>query len=100
MFDFCSEHPDRLIPIAHINLCDVNLVAEVERVKGKAKGIFFTPVPDERAPIWDRYYDPFWAACEAASLPVSTHVQVRPASLGHEFYPAGRAPWFFFMQLP
>jgi predicted TIM-barrel fold metal-dependent hydrolase len=100
LFDFCSPHPDRLIAIAHVNLCDVNLaVAEVERVKGKAKGIFCTPYPMNGRPYGHRYYDPFWAACEAANLPVSTHVQVRPNSLGHEFYPAGRAPWFFFMEL-
>jgi predicted TIM-barrel fold metal-dependent hydrolase len=100
LFDFCSKHPGRLIPIAHINLLDVDMaVAEVNRVKGKAKGIFTTPVPRNGRPVGHRYYDPFWAACEAANLPVSTHVQVRPTSLGHEFYPAGRAPWFFFMEL-
>src|SRR5260370_985578 len=100
LFDFCSRHSDRLIAVAHINLCDVNLaVAEVQRVKGKAKGIFCTPYPMNGRPYGHRYYDPFWAACEAADLPVSTHVQVRPNSLGHEFYPAGRAPWFFFMEL-
>lgn len=100
LFDFCSKHPNRLIAIAHVNLCDVNLAAaEVERVKGKAKGIFCTPYPMNGRPYGHRYYDPFWAACEAANLPVSTHVQVRPTSLGHEFYPAGRAPWFFFMEL-
>ena len=32
------------MPVAHVNLRDVNLaVAEVGRVKGKAKGIFYTP---------------------------------------------------------
>src|SRR5260370_3394900 len=100
LFDFCSSHSDRLIAVAHINLCDVNLAAaEVHRVKGKAKGIFCTPYPMNGRPYGHRYYDPFWAACEAANLPVATHVQVRPSSLGHEFYPAGRAPWFFFMEL-
>ena len=67
LFDFCSANPGRLIPIAHVNLCDVNLAAaEVERVKTKAKGIFITPFPGNRRPFGDRYYDPFWAACEAA----------------------------------
>lgn len=107
LFDFCSLYPDRLIPIAHVNLLDVDLaVAEVERVKGKAKGIFTTPVPRNGRPVGDRYYDPFWAACEAAGLPVATHVQVRPDSLGQGMYaPTGEpAPeknplWFTFMQL-
>ena len=106
LFDFCSANPGRLIPIAHVNLCDVNLaVAEVERVKTKAKGIFITPFPGNRRPYGDRYYDPFWAACEAADLPVSSHVQVRPDSLGAGLHiPTERAEdnpiWFQAMQLP
>ncbi len=107
VFDFCSKHPDRLIPIAHINLLDVDMaVAEVKRVKGKAKGIFTTPVPRNGRPVGHRYYDPFWAACEAADLPVATHVQVRPDFLGSGMYlPEGEPSaekstiWFLFMQL-
>ena len=107
LFDFCSKHPDRLIPVAHVNLLDVNLaVAEVERVKGKAKGIFTTPVPRNGRPVGHRYFDPFWAACEAAGLPVATHVQVRPDFLGSGmFLPEGEPTpekstiWFLFMQL-
>jgi predicted TIM-barrel fold metal-dependent hydrolase len=107
LFDFCSGHTDKLIPIAHVNLLDVNLaVAEVNRVKGKAKGIFTTPVPRNGRGVGDAYYDPFWAACEAAGLPVATHVQVRPDFLGSGmFVPEGDpAPeknplWFLFMQL-
>jgi predicted TIM-barrel fold metal-dependent hydrolase len=107
VFDFCSKHPDRLIPIAHINLLDVDMaVAEVKRVKGKAKGIFTTPVPRNGRPVGHRYYDPFWAACEAAGLPVATHVQVRPDFLGSGMYlPEGEPSaekstiWFLFMQL-
>ena len=108
LFDFCSKHPGRLIPIAHVNLLDVDMaVAEVQRVKGKAKGIFTTPVPRNGRPVGHRYYDPFWAACEAANLPVATHVQVRPDFLGAGmFAPEGGEPsaerstiWFLFMQL-
>ncbi len=107
LFDFCSKHPDRLIPVAHVNLLDVNLaVAEVERVKGKAKGIFTTPVPRNGRPVGHRYFDPFWAACEAAGLPVATHVQVRPDFLGSGMYlpegeptPEKSTIWFLFMQL-
>lgn len=107
LFDFCSKHPDRLIPVAHVNLLDVNMaVAEVERVKGKAKGIFTTPVPRNGRPVGHRYFDPFWAACEAAGLPVATHVQVRPDFLGSGMYlpegeptPEKSTIWFLFMQL-
>lgn len=107
LFDFCSRHSDRLIPIAHINLLDVNLaVAEVERVRGKAKGIFTTPIPRSGRSVGDRYYDPFWAACEAARLPVATHVQVRPDFLGSGMHipqgppaPEKNSIWFLFMQL-
>jgi uncharacterized protein len=108
LFDFCGKHPDRLVPIAQVNLRDVNLaVAEVERVKGKARGIFTTPYPMNGIPVGDPYYDPFWAACEAAGLPVSTHVQVRPSFLGNhlhvpkgELSPEKNPIWFLFMQLP
>ncbi len=102
LIDFCSKHSDRLIPIAHVNLRDVELAtAEVERVKDKVKGIFTTPYPLGGRPQSDRYYDRFWAACEAASLPVSTHVQVRPGFFGSEIaFGTQFNPWFFFMQLP
>jgi predicted TIM-barrel fold metal-dependent hydrolase len=111
LIDFCSKHSDRLIPIAHVNLLDVDMaVAEVKRVTGKAKGIFTTPVPRNGRSVGDRYYDPFWAACEAAHLPVATHVQVRPDFLGSgmnvEQGEHGRDPvyqrsgiWLLFMQL-
>jgi uncharacterized protein len=108
LFDYCSVHPDRLIAIAHINLRDVNLaVAELKRVKGKAKGIFLTPHIGNGRAHGDPYYDPFWAACEAAGLPVGSHVQVRPDSFGTGLYHSDRNPpvpediprWFYFMQL-
>ena len=113
LFDFCSRHPDRLIPIAHVALRDANLAAaEVQRVKGKAKGIFITPYPANGCPQGDRYYDPFWAACEAANLPVASHVQTRRFTPGAELHvsstPASAREsawfdsgiWFMFMQLP
>ena len=54
LFGFCREHPDRLVPIAQVNLRDVNLaVTEVERVKGKARGIFTTPYPINGIPVGD-----------------------------------------------
>lgn len=102
LIDFCSKHPGRLIPIAQVNLRDVKLAAaEVERVKSKVKGIFTTPYPLGGRPQGDSSFDPFWGACEAAGLPVSTHVQVRPNFFGSEvaFGTQGN-PWFFFMQLP
>ena len=84
LIDFCSKHPDRLIPIAHVNLRDVDLaVAEVQRVKDKVKGLFYTPFPGSRRSVGDRYYDRFWGAAEAFGLPVSTHVQGRETFHGH-----------------
>jgi len=48
---------------------DVNLAVEgIERVKRKAKGIFYTPAPLRGISVGDSYYDPFWAAAEAAEL--------------------------------
>jgi uncharacterized protein len=98
--EFCSKHPDRLIPIAHVNLRDVDLaVAEVRRVSGKAKGLFYTPAPLRGISVGDRYYDPFWAAAEAAGLPVSTHVQVRRNFHGSRLHKTTQ-PWLYLMQLP
>ena len=74
-------------------LRDVSLaVAEVQRVKGKAKGIFITPYPVNGCPPGDRYYDPFWAACEAANLPVASHVQTRRFTPGSELRRSGSPP--------
>jgi len=100
LIDFCSKHPDRLIPIAHVNLRDVDLaVTEVQRVKDKVKGLFYTPFPGSRRSVGDRYYDRFWGAAEAFGLPVSTHVQGRETFHGHGLH-AQASPWFYFMQLP
>jgi predicted TIM-barrel fold metal-dependent hydrolase len=112
LIDFCSRHPDRLKPVAHVALRDVNLaVAEVERIKHKVNGIFITPYPANGRPQGDRYYDPFWGACEAAKLPVASHVQTRRFTPGSELHRSGAAPtvmqswfdsgaWLMFMQLP
>ena len=82
LIDFCSRHPDRLIAIAHVNLRDVDLaVAEMQRVKDKVKGVFYTPFPGNGRSPGSPYYDRFWGAAEAFGLPVSTHVQ------GRETYP-------------
>ena len=100
VIDFCSKHPDRLKPIAHINLRDVGLaVAEVERVKDKVVGLFYTPFAGNGRSPGERYYDRLWGAAEAFKLPVSTHVQGRTTFHGHTLY-AQSSPWFYFMQLP
>ncbi|HEV3111015.1 MAG TPA: amidohydrolase family protein [Candidatus Binataceae bacterium] len=99
-FDYCSAHPDRLIPIAQVSLRDVELaVQEVKRVKGKAKGLFYTPFPVTGRSVGDRYYDPFWAAAEEAELPVAVHVQVFKSFHGHTLHES-RAIWLYMMQLP
>jgi len=111
LIDFCSKHPDRLKPVAHVALRDVNLaVAEVRRVKDRVKGIFITPYPANGCPQGDRYYDPFWAACEGARLPVASHVQTRRFTPGSELHRSGTpgsvmqswfdsGAWLMFMQL-
>ena len=92
---------------------DVNLaVAEVQRVKGKAKGIFITPVPEPHGcPHGDRYYDPFWGACEAARTAglqsradAARHARGRTSRLDDSARVEGLVRdvgiWFQFMQLP
>ena len=100
VIDFCSKHSDRLKPVAHINLRDAGLAAaEVERVKDKVIGLFYTPFPGNRRSPGERYYDQLWGAAEKFGLPVSTHVQGRATFHGHDLY-ARSSPWFYVMQLP
>ena len=100
VIDFCSRHPDRLKPVAHVNLRDVGIaVAEVERVKDKVVGLFYTPFAGNGRSPGERYYDRFWGAAQEFQLPVSTHVQGRTTFHGHTLY-AQASPWLYFMQLP
>jgi predicted TIM-barrel fold metal-dependent hydrolase len=78
--DFCQPYPDRLIPIAHISLRDVEAaVTELKRVaKRGMKGVMLYPYAPNGRPLWDQCYDPFWAEAQTAGLPIGLHVAATP----------------------
>jgi predicted TIM-barrel fold metal-dependent hydrolase len=87
--DWIAPAPERFIPIAAMPFWDVDAcVAEVERcAEAGHKGILFTGEPQVHGqpPLGDRYWDPFYAAAQAAHLPISFHIG--PGDLGSDFSP-------------
>ena len=81
LVDFCSYDTKRLVPIAHINLLDIELaVQELNRAADSGcKGIYISPDLRARAGFRfdDQRFDPFWKAAEERQLPVAFHVIVR-----------------------
>ncbi len=77
---FCRPYPDRLYPVAHISLMDVErAAAELKRVaKLGIKGVMLTPWPANGKAYGDTYYDPFWAVAQELGVPVGLHVIARP----------------------
>ena len=97
--DFCAAYPDRLIPIAHISLMDVEeAVKELNRTtKMGMKGIFFCIWPPQRRSFGDVYYDPLWAEAQDLGVPVSLHVIAlsgQSRGPGYSVQPAGESDWF------
>ncbi|MEW6269895.1 MAG: amidohydrolase family protein [Thermodesulfobacteriota bacterium] len=74
--EFCAAAPERLYGVALISLFDVaDGVRELERAaRSGLRGAMVWAAP----PAGDSYarpaYEPFWAAAEAAALPVSLHL--------------------------
>lgn len=74
--DYCSAYPDRLFGVGGVPLQDVELAtAEVARIAEMGmKAIFLRPAPYvDELPFSHPVYDPFWAACQEAGLPVAFH---------------------------
>jgi predicted TIM-barrel fold metal-dependent hydrolase len=74
--NYCGQQPHRLFPLACIPLYDVDLaIEELERAaKLGHRGACIPCVPPDDKPYSDRYYDRFWAAAEAAKLPLTMHI--------------------------
>jgi len=81
LVDFCSHDTKRLIPIAHLNLLDVELaVKEMRRAHAAGcRGIYISPdmFARGRKRFDDASLDPFWAAAQELDMPVAFHVVVR-----------------------
>jgi len=74
--ELCAYAPARLAGVALIPLHEVSVgVAELERARrlGLRGGLIWSSAPDDR-PYTDPAYEPFWAAAEAACMPLSLHL--------------------------
>ena len=86
--DWCSPYPDRLIPIAHIPMRDVNeTVVELKRAtKLGMKGAFIYPLPVNGTGYGDPSYDPFWVTAQELEMPITLHVATTPDYMGRYLY--------------
>lgn len=85
--DFAHDGAGRIVPIATLNLRDRDAaIAELDRCIGAGfKGVFMPPEPiDGRLP-GDPWFDPLWARCAEAGLPLCFHVVVRFTGGGRPF---------------
>ena len=78
--DFCADSNDRLIPIAHISLGDVDLALnELERtVKDGARGAFVAPHTITRKPHGHPDHNSFWAKAEELGVSIGVHPTIEP----------------------
>jgi predicted TIM-barrel fold metal-dependent hydrolase len=78
--DFVSVEPERHAGLAHVPIWDP--AASVEELEWAAeaglRGVNF-PRPQANVPPYnDPVWDPFWSACEALDMPLTTHAQSGP----------------------
>ena len=93
MFDFCEPYPDRLKPIAHISLLDIDeAIKEARRVaKLGARGTFLFAHPPwmHGRPFGHPENDPYWAELEELNLTVGNHTTLGIHYPGDYMYPSG-----------
>ena len=100
LIDFCSGHPDRLLPVAHVSLLDVEEgVKELVRTEAKGmKGAYPPVVPFNGIPYGEPHYDRFWGTAEDLGVPISLHVTGNVHGVGGDLYPrAYTAPFWWFL---
>jgi len=73
--EFCSYSPKRLKGLALISLYDPKLAAEdlANCAKKGLAGAIVWASPPEELPFYAEDYDPFWAAAQELSMPLSLH---------------------------
>jgi len=75
--EWCATAPDRYIPLGIIPFWDIDLaVKEAERLAAKgARTISFpdSPVPGGLPSFHTDHWDPLWAVCSEAQIPLSLH---------------------------
>lgn len=101
MFDFCKPYPDRLVPVAHIPMRDVEeSVKELKRTAklGAKAAMIYSESPGQR-PYGSTYYDPLWAEAQDLDIPITIHPAVGGEnSVPNVLYPTRDVPaWWFFV---
>lgn len=78
LVEWCSEAPDRLVPVAAMPFWDIDeCVKEVRRAASIGhKSILACSEPQAfgEPRLADAHWDPFWAAVEETGLPISFHI--------------------------
>ena len=76
VYDFCKPYPDRLKPIAHITLLDVEEgVGELKRMAERGvTAALISGYPLNGRSYGDPSFDPFWAQLEELQIPITLHV--------------------------
>jgi predicted TIM-barrel fold metal-dependent hydrolase len=77
--DFAADAPGRILPVATLNLRDLDgAIAELDRCLADGfKAVFLPPEPIDGVLPGDARFDPLWARCAEAGVPVCFHVVVR-----------------------
>ncbi|HEY7364994.1 MAG TPA: amidohydrolase family protein [Methylomirabilota bacterium] len=74
--DFCQESPERLKPSALVPLQDIDLAVAEARFGVRELGAITLVLPSHLVnsrPLYDRYFDPLWAAAQEMNVAVSFH---------------------------
>jgi predicted TIM-barrel fold metal-dependent hydrolase len=89
--EWCATAPDRFIPLGILPAWDATLAAtEVEHLAAKNfRAVSFpdSPVPLGLPSFHSDHWEPFWAACEAADMPVCLHFGSGGYTPGFSFLP-------------
>ena len=81
--DFCRDSGGRLVPVAHLSLCDPGAAArELERaVADGCRGAFVVPFTLDRKPHGHPHHDPVFAAAQDLGAPLAIHPSFEPLAL-------------------
>lgn len=87
--EFAAGASGRVLPIAHLNFGDVDgAVRELDRCLAAGfRGVFLPPEPVNGVRPGDPHFDPIWARCAEAGVPVCVHVVVRFGGAGVPYEP-------------
>jgi predicted TIM-barrel fold metal-dependent hydrolase len=93
IIDFCSDHPKRLFPIAHISLLDPEGAAEETKWAKEqgCVGVYLSPDMPARGGkhFDDPAFVPFWETVQDLEMPVGFHVVVRDQPSFQEWIGSG-----------